>query len=424
MQPLEGPRPTFDPPDPVPPPASPIVPWATAAHSRHADTRTAAFELCERLEAQGLAPGSTLLLFASFHHRSALPEAVDSIRRTLRPANLVGTTAEAVIGGSEELEGSPGLSVLALALPEGSARTFAIDPSEGPLESWTPEAIRRRLGFPASGAPRAIVAFVDPFSLPATTLLAAIERAGDPVPPVFGVVASGSSHVGGNLLLEGSRRLASGVVGVTLAEAVEVESLVSTASRPIGRPMVVTSVRGPALATLGGRTAIEMAREATADLDEHARACLRHGLFVGVAEEEGGLMGRGGYLLRTITAGHLRRGEILTSEPIRAGRTIQFHLRDPAVASEDLAMLLDGASVGERPQAIALFCCGQRGRRLFHRPDHDAAAIRRRLGEVPLAGCMGAAELAPGRRRNVIQGLAAVAMMLRRGASRSSPQSA
>ncbi|MGA1393389.1 MAG: hypothetical protein ACO38W_09565, partial [Phycisphaerales bacterium] len=92
----------------MPPVATP--PAAAEACSRLADTRTAALEVAERLDAAGLGSGSVLLCFLSFHHTAAFPEAMEMLRRTLSPASLLATTAAAIVAGPEEFEAQPALA--------------------------------------------------------------------------------------------------------------------------------------------------------------------------------------------------------------------------------------------------------------------------------------------------------------------------
>ncbi len=70
---------------------------------------------------------------------------------------------------------------------------------------------------------------------------------------------------------------------------------------------------------------------------------------------------------------------------------MQFALRDAATASDDLAIAL----AGRQADAALLFTCNGRGTRLFDVADHDAAAIARSLGPVPVGGLFAAGEFGP-----------------------------
>ena len=57
------------------------------------------------------------LVFLSADHAARAEEVSATVHRVLTPAVLAGTTTVGAIGGDRELEDSPGLSVLAAALP-------------------------------------------------------------------------------------------------------------------------------------------------------------------------------------------------------------------------------------------------------------------------------------------------------------------
>ena len=398
--------------DPAPPPSSmndhPAVsapsfgsPLAVEASSLLADTRTAALEVAERIHAAGIGPGSVVIAFASFHHAAAFPEAIGLIRRTLAPSSLLGTTAAAVLDGGEEIEGRPTIAALALRVPGVEVRPIRIALDDGPLERWSTAAVRTRFGFADDGSPpRAIVLFADPFGMPAAGALAVLGRLHPrgPAIPVFGGIASGSSQIGGNLFAVDEHLDRTGIVGLAFHGPIEFSSLLSTAGRGIGRPLVVTASQGPVVRRLGGMTALEAAQEACSQLSDRERACLQGGLLLGIATEETGEgPGRNDYLLRPIAAAHPGRGELVLAEPIRSGRLVRFHLRDPQTATEDLELALDAAQLGPRPLAALAMVSTASGTGLFGSPSHDASRIFRRLGPLPLSGCFTQGEFAPGR---------------------------
>lgn len=409
---------TGTPRDPPPMTAHPAAPppLAAEAFSRLADTRTAALEVAERIEASGIGPGSVVIAFASFHHAAAFPEAVGVLRQTLAPAAFLGTTAAAVVAADEEVEGRPAIAVLAIRVPGVEARPIRIALDDGPLERWSPDAIRHRFGFASDGSPpRAVLLYADPFGMPAAGALAALAslRPRGPAIPVFGGIASGSSQIGGNLFAVNEHLDRTGIVGLAFHGGLEFRSLLSTAGRGIGRPLVITASQGPVVRRLGGLTALEAAQEACSLLDDRERACLQEGLLLGIAAEESGDgPGRNDYLLRPIAAAHPGRGELVLPEPVRPGRLVRFHLRDARTATEDLELALDAAQLGPRPLAAIAAVSTARGSGLFGSPSHDASRIFRRLGPLPLAGCFTNGEFAPGRSASHPHGHAVSAALL------------
>jgi small ligand-binding sensory domain FIST len=158
----------------------------------------------------------------------------------------------------------------------------------------------------------------------------------------------------------------------------------------------VTKVDGNAILGLAGRPALDVLREVAEELPEGERTAIRDGLLIGSAVDEyRDRFGRGDFLLRPIVGADLKRKAVLVGDHLRPGRTVRFHVRDRATATEDLELLLDLEQMRDPPLAAFVATCGGRGRRLFGKPDADAKAFARRLGDPPLAGLFAAGEIGP-----------------------------
>ena len=118
---------------------------AACAVSGHLDTRTAGMEVAEQLDASIGAACDLAIVFASFHHCAALPEAVETIRETIHPRALLAVTAESVLGGEEELEGVAGLTALAMHLPGVTLSPWVSTPENpiGTLERFGNRRVRK-----------------------------------------------------------------------------------------------------------------------------------------------------------------------------------------------------------------------------------------------------------------------------------------
>jgi len=102
-------------------------------------------------------------------------------------------------------------------------------------------------------------------------------------------------------------------------------------------------------------------------------------------------------------------GDVVVAAFPRVGQTLQFQLRDKNSADEELDRLLAKAARRKRnpPFACLLFACGGRGESLFDSQHHDAAAIERHLGPIPLAGLFCNGEIGPVGDRNHVHGYTA-----------------
>ncbi len=426
-------------------------PHAAVAVSGHLDTRTAATEVADRLFDE-LGAGSSrcdlLLVFGSFHHRSAFEDAAAIVRRTINPQALLAVTTEAVLGEDRELEGLAGMSAIALQLPGATITPWHATPDD-PMPLRDPAAIRKRIGFDRDDPARfkTAIMFGDPFSTPIIKLLPAITMCGatsderrttsddagaehseaggsslvarraplSPV-PVIGGMASGASQANLNVLVLNDRVIRAGAVGVSLAGDFDIDFVVSQGCRPIGQPMVITKAAKHLILELGGRKAMEVLQEMAEGLSEAERRLLARGLFVGqVINEYKSHFGRGDFVIRGIMGFDQRSGGIGVGDMARVGQTIQFHVRDAATATEDLQLLLDAQVMHDTsPFAGLLFTCNGRGERLFGEPNHDLNIIRRRFGgDMPIAGFHAAGEFGPIGERSFYHGHTASLALLR-----------
>ncbi|MFK7959055.1 MAG: FIST N-terminal domain-containing protein [Phycisphaerales bacterium] len=391
---------------------------AASSISEHLDTRTAATEVAGRIHDDLAAPCDLVLVFASFHHAAALPQAMESFRTTLDPGTLVAVTTESSVGPDRELEGLPGLSAVAMHLPGVRCTSWTGVP-DVPVPISRPDEIPAHIHLEDDS--RGIFLFGDPFSTPITRLLPALstavsDRTAPGAVPILGGMASGASQPGHNVMVLNDQVIAAGAIGVTLAGDVQVDAIVSQGCRPIAEPLVITKTDGQVILELAGRRAVDVVQETTRALPEHERQLLSKGLLIGhVIDETRRPFGRGDFLVRSIVGVDKQRGGVVAADPIRPGQTVQLHARDAVTAGEDLQLLLDAQQLHERPFAGALFTCNGRGERLFGEPNHDVGIIQRRIGPLPMAGFMAAGEIGPIGGRSFLHGHTAVLALLRAG---------
>jgi len=364
-----------------------------AAISEHLDTRTASIEVAELLADAMAGPSDLVFVFASFHHRETLEEAVADIRNALSPKVIIGLTTESVVGCDLELEGVAGLSAIAMHLPKVTLTPWTTSPTR-PIPITRPEEIPQWIGL--QDDTKAAFFFADPFSTPITRLLPALTQCREPSLPIIGGMASGASQALYNRIVLNDQSLKTGGVGLTLSGPVELDCIVSQGCRPIGKPLRITKVDGNVVLELGGKPALDQLAQLSSSVNDHERHMLESGLLLGgVIDEHKDHFGRGDFLVRSVMGLDRKRKGIAAGEFYRLGKTVQFHVRDAQTAVEDLQLLLDAQQLVETPFAGLLVTCNGRGRNLFHEDDHDLTIIRERLGEVPIAGFFAAGEIGP-----------------------------
>ena len=335
-------------------------------------------------------PPELAVLFASEHFLGSAQALIAAVTEQTGPLPLIGCVAEAVAGGSREVESEPAVS---LWLGAGL----------GPVETFAMEFVRTSSGGAYGGyrfpreAEGVHLMIADPFTFPADGLLAHLNEQ-MPGAVVMGGMASGGLRSRQTRLFLDGRVLSSGAVGAHLPQA-EVHTLVAQGCRPVGDAYIITGAQGNVIRELGGRPPLTRLREMAAALPSRDQELLARGLQVGVViDEYRAEPGQGDFLIRGVIGADPESGAIAVGDDIEVGQTVQFHVRDAESADEDLRRALERASAaldGRRPAGALLFTCNGRGSRMFSEPDHDAALLAEMLGEIPMAGFFCAGELGP-----------------------------
>lgn len=372
------------------------------------DSFDAAFE---EVVAQALGalegPPHLAFVFASPHHAEELDGAADRLADALGTDSLVGCTGESIVGLDREIEQSPALSVWVASLPGAEIDSmhlrFERTADGGTLVGW-PDALGGDWPEDAS-----LLVLGEPFTFPAELLL---ERTNEDRPgiPVIGGMASGAASPGENRLLLGRRTLRDGAVAVRISGGPRLTTLVSQGCRPIGKPFVVTRAERNVIYQLGGKPALDQLRELFHELPNHEQRMVQQGLHVGrVVSEYQDHFEQGDFLVRNVLAIQPNDGAVAIGDYVRAGQTVQFHIRDAQTADQELREML--ARLAREPELVPrgalLFTCNGRGSRLFEQPHHDAGCIRGALGDIPLAGFFAQGEMGPVARQNFLHGFTA-----------------
>jgi len=379
--------------------------------SQQPEVRQMAAGLTEGVgESLGAEPDLAVLFFTG----ALLPEAValvSGVRSALRPKVLLGVSCEGVIGGDREIERSPGAALFAGTLPGVNIHPFHIGLREWQRVLSNDELLQQRVGV----GNRAQVVLGDPFTTPVEELLEQFDSWLGL--PTIGGMASASHVPGGNRLFLNEAEIEDGAVGVGLGGSLRVDTVVSQGCRPIGQPMVVTRVEDGAIAELGRQQAYQVAHEMLTALPEEEQALIRNGLFLGVViNEYQTTFTRGDFLVRGVLGVKPETGALAVGAGVRAGQTVQFHVRDAATAHEDLTALLRSQGELEPAAGALLFSCNGRGQRMFAEAHHDVTATREALSGAPVAGFFAMGELGPIGGKSFIHGHTASLAIFRPGA--------
>ncbi len=387
------------------------MPFA-AAISEHPVAADAVGEvLGELVEAVGTGP-DLVVVFAGGAHAEFLGEVAAAVRRVLQPGTLLASSASSVLGGTQEAEDVPALSVLA-------ARGLDVRPlrlTTGPVEDDGDGLAVSVQGVPTSVPDDAVVLLLaDPASFPAEGFLDQLGAVRPDLRVVGGLSSTGRRGARPTLVLDDGIHH-DGAVGVSIAGTDVARPVVSQGCRPVGEPMVVTRADGRFLLELAGRPALERLTDLAGQLDPEDRALLAGGVQLGVVIDEGRIdFSAGDFLVRPVLGADRAKGVLAVGSAVPVGTTVQFHVRDASSADADLRVGLARAGAGsgvEGTSGALVFTCDGRGRALFGTDDHDATAVAEALGTRAVAGMFCAGELGPVGGRSFVHGFTASVLVL------------
>ena len=387
--------------------------WVSALSTRPS-LESALKEVIEQADRLLEGPADLGLIFISSAFASEYSRLMPLLEELLPIPALIGCGGGGVIGTNrsgmtEEVEGSPAVSLSLARLPGVNVRTFHVEAEQMPDLDSPPDTWVDLLGVPAQEEPQFII-LADPFSSKINDFLQGLDYAYPGAPKVGGL--AGGDGTRGVALFCNYQLYGEGTVGVALSGNIVLETIVAQGCRPIGRPYRVTEGERNILLKIEeqtddpgfggtGRSPLEALRELVQTLSEEDRELAQHSLFVGVVSDEFKLvLEPGDFLIRNLLGVDPKVGAIAIGDRVRLGQRIQFHLRDARTSAEDLEMLLDRYQQGAEYRATSsagalMFSCLGRGEGLYGEPNFDSRLFGRYLNNIPLSGFFCNGEIGP-----------------------------
>ena len=358
---------------------------STDRDSAHAATEAATAALCSA----GLTKADLLFVFATTPHGPGFTRVTRTAGEVAGTRQVVGCSAAGVVAGEDEVEGGPGVVVLALA-GDFAARRFFV-----PIAPGGGERVAREIADAVAdehGPDQLLLLFADTYNLEPDPLFEALDR----LLPGVRVVGGGASEdgsVGEVSVFCGDTSSSRAVAGVLLTGELRGTVGVAHALRRVGPVQRATAVHGNWVLALDGRPAYEaFAAVVPAPLLGNPRRAVAV-VLAGVS------VGDGEFVARHLIGLDPERGAVAVAAPVAEGQELFFGVRDPAGARDDLRrVLVEQAAVWREGQAAAALYvnCVGRGRGFYGVPGLDSAYIHQHLGAVPLAGFFSGAEFASG----------------------------
>ena len=344
-------------------------------------------------------------LFISTFNKASAAQIVEQLEKKVAVKNFLGCSCTGVIGTYREVENQPACSLFLAKFPEIKIKTFYLN--QGQFEQFTTaEDLYKFLGVYPEEKPK-FVLLPDPFLLDMNGFLTMLNQS-YPQSPVIGGLASAASRPRENVLIFNETQYSEGVVGAVLTGKVHIETVVSQGCRPIGETYIVTKAQENIIYEVAGQPFLNVLQQVFEKATERDRLLAQEAIFVGIVMDEykHGFK-RGDFLIRGVLGIDQKSGAGAVADYIRAGQTIQFHVRDAETATEDLNDLLGQKHfhpLQSSPKGMLIFSCTGRGEGLFGEKDHDIKIIQNHIGPIPGAGFFCAGEIGPVGRSNFLHG--------------------
>ena len=303
---------------------------------------------------------------------------------------LVSVVGGGVIGEHSELDepSKPGMSLLVgFDLPANSVELFDFNELRKPPPAPDSSYWKKLAGSNGNDAPpgsASYLLFADPWS-PIENVTAAL---GDDA-----VIAGGISvptGVGPTVAINNRPMSQGSLVGVCFkpASTLTLQVVVAQGCRPVVGPVpywTITAAQGTCILELDGQPAMTVLQNLLSSIqDTNEQMSISSGLVCGIqANAKSQQYHSDDCLIRQILGFVPSKGGILVASGVRKGDRLQFHVRDPRSAREDLQLMMQRASTeravfGEdhgRVVAAVQISCIARGRGLFGDTNVDLTGI-------------------------------------------------
>lgn len=362
-------------------------------------------------------PPDVLLVFASDHWAEHFGELLADLRTRTGAASMLGGSGSGIVGDDQEYECVPALSCLALWLPGVRVDLVRLHQESLPLLN-EPETWHEATGVDPRGV-SGIILLADPFRMDSHLLVQGLSRCYSDI-PVVGGMTSGTRQQRQTWTFLDEQVYDEGGVALMLSGPVRLVPMVSQGGEPVGETWTVTKADRNTILEISNRPALDVLLDTARALDV---ATDRDSLPVGdwmvgfAIDEYRDSFGRGDFTIRGMLGSDQERRGIVVGGVPRVGQTVQFQMRDAAMAKVDLHQhLVDlRAGLGDTaPVAAILFTCNGRGKKLFGQSHHDAESVRGVFRSLPLAGLFCNGEIGPGERQGpaLLHGFTATMAMI------------
>jgi small ligand-binding sensory domain FIST len=371
------------------------------------DGATAGHEAARRaLVAARVTSADLAIVFAGSHHEhDEYAGVLGAVSRAIPRASVMGCSATGVLSAGEELENGSAVAVLVLGEDDETAPAMPRPILVGGVRADARAAGRRlgrevmrvagtsESGDDAGDSGVVIAMLIDPAELDAVDFLAGVADTAPDV-TITGAGASGGAD-GCRVFYEGAART-DACVAIVLPRELRPTIGMTQGCQALGEPLTITEADGNLILEIDGRPPLEALDRAISNPSFPGLQKMTPHLLAGIGER--GADGRSDYVVRHFAVADGDRPALAVAEPVRAGQTIRFTVRDAIGARDDMKAMLDeqaDARGAHPPRFGVYFNCAGRGSALYGQPGLDPTLIRRRFGDLPVVGIESSFEIGP-----------------------------
>ena len=341
----------------------------------------------------GIAKADLAIVFATINYQTEYEALYRAVRSNSSCDELIGCSGMSVLTSVGEFEEEPAIAVMVIRSEQLSAVSFSARGTASEVGEQIQENIQSRRNDDSL-----LVIFPDVRALNPAELVKHIGDDGTAL-PVVGAAVSGDATGAQMYHWKGEEATEGGLTGVLLTGDFSTEIGVAQGCQPVGRPREVTKAEGRVIFELDGEPALENFKGALQLLTQDDIRKSGGTVFVGIAmDPENRNPVRGDFLIRNLVGINEEHAALAVSEEVAEGQLVQFHLRNPNAAAEEIQAII--AQLAEKtrqhPPAFGLyFNCLGRGKGLYGEANHDIGVIQEKFPGLPVIGFFGNSEFAP-----------------------------
>ena len=341
----------------------------------------------------GIAKADLAVVFATINYQAEYEQLYQTVQANSGCDELIGCSGMSVLTSGGEFEEEPAIAVMVLRSEQLTAVPFSAQGTEAEVGEQIQESIQSALQDDSL-----LIIFPDIRAVNPAELVKQIGSDGAAL-PVVGAAVSGDATGAQMYHWKDAQATEGGATGVLLSGNFNAEIGVAQGCQPIGKPREVTKADGQVIFELDGEPALENFKGTLQLLTQDDIRRSGGTVFVGIAMDDTNKNPtRGDFLIRNLVGISEKHAALAISEAVKVGQLVQFHLRNPAAAAEEIQVIVAQLAEKTREQSPAFglyFNCLGRGKGLYGVTNHDINIIQEQFPGLPVIGFFGNSEFAP-----------------------------